>query len=94
MKKCYIAGKITGTNDFKERFAKAEQEVNRMGLLPINPVALPHNHDKSWASYMKECIAELMGCDCIYLLKGWDKSPGAKLEHSIANFKGMEIFFE
>ena len=94
MKKCYIAGKITGTNDFKERFAKAEQEVARMGLWPINPVALPHNHNKEWNSYMKECIAALMGCEAIYMLKGWLHSDGARLERSIADSLGMEIFFE
>ena len=94
MKKCYIAGKITGTTDFKERFAKAEQEVAYMGLCPVNPVTLPHEHDKSWNSYMKECISALMGCGAIYMLQGWLHSDGARLERSIADSVGMEIYFE
>ena len=94
MKKCYIAGKITGTTDFKERFAKAELLLTEMGLKPINPVSLPHNHDKEWKSYMKECIAALMGCDAIYMLKEWRGSPGAILECTLAMNIGMELYFE
>ena len=94
MKKCYIAGKITGTNDFKERFTDAEHEITQMGMIAINPVELPHNHNKKWNSYMKECIAALVGCEAIYMLKGWLHSDGARLERSIADSLGMEIYFE
>ena len=57
MKKCYIAGAVTGTEDFKQRFKVAELEVGRLHMIPINPVTLPHKHNKEWQSYMKECIA-------------------------------------
>ena len=84
MKKCYIAGAVTGTNDFKERFDAAEYKVIRMDMIPINPVTLPHKHNKEWKSYMKECISALMDCDCIFLLEGWEKSKGANIELEIA----------
>ena len=84
MKKCYIAGAVTGTTDFKQRFADAEQDVTRMGMIAVNPVTLTHYHDKTWKSYMKECITALVDCDCIYLLNGWDKSKGANIELEIA----------
>ena len=94
MKKCYIAGKITGTNDFKERFKDAEWEVTLMGMIAVNPTTLPHNHDKEWQSYMKECIAELVKCDAVYMLQGWLNSDGARLERSIADSLRMEVYLE
>lgn len=32
----YISGKMTGTDDYAERFAKAEQELTRQGFSVIN----------------------------------------------------------
>lgn len=84
MKRCYIAGPITGTIDFAEKFKAAEYEIARMHMIPVNPVTLPHNHNKSWEAYMKECIAALMACDAIYLLENWYNSKGANLEIEIA----------
>ena len=84
MKRCYIAGAVTGTTDFKDRFYLAQWEVARLHMIPVNPLDLPHKHDKSWQSYMKECIAALMKCDCIFLLEGWEKSKGANIELEIA----------
>ena len=49
----------------------------------INPLELvPAN--SSWENAMKLCINELLTCQAIYLLKGWHKSRGAKLETRIA----------
>ena len=33
----YISGPITGTTDYKERFAVAEQAINAAGYVAINP---------------------------------------------------------
>ena len=46
----YISGKITGQKDFKQRFSEAEQMLTEKGYEVVNPVSLPHNHDKRWHS--------------------------------------------
>ena len=38
MKTIYISGKITGTDDFKERFAAAESKLKLQGWRVISPV--------------------------------------------------------
>jgi len=52
---------------------------------------LPHKHDKSWESYMRECIEALIKCNAIYLKKGWELSEGARLEFTIASKLKMKI---
>ena len=83
--KIYISGKITGIE--KEAiaiFEKAEKELLVAGYEVVNPMKLNHDHDKSWASYMKVCIKALCDCDAIYLLHNWQDSDGANIEFGIA----------
>jgi hypothetical protein len=43
---------------------------------------------------MRECIAALVTCDEIFMLKNWETSKGAKIEFYIADEMGMKIIFE
>ena len=38
---------------------------------------------------MKEDVKALLDCDAIYMIKGWDKSQGAKLEKRVADACGL-----
>lgn len=91
--KIYISGAITNNENFLKEFEDAEKFLIDYGHTPVNPVKLPHEHDKTWQSYMKEDIAALCGCECIYMIHGWDKSKGANLEHQIASNLGMEVYY-
>jgi hypothetical protein len=91
--KIYIAGPITG-HDLAERkrefdFTSTLLELD--GYEVINPMSLPHDHDKSWESYMRECIKTLVLCDAIYLMQNWELSEGARLEFTIASKLKMKI---
>lgn len=92
--KIYIAGPITGTDDYAERFAKAEAILTEKGFEPLNPVTLPHNHDKEWASYMKEAIAAMMTCEAVIFLNGWEESAGARVERQLAIQLNFNIFYQ
>lgn len=84
--KIYIAGAITG-HDLQERretFMKWQKYFEDRGYAVVNPMELPHNHDKTWESYMKECIVALVDCTTIFLIDGWEESKGAQLELDIA----------
>lgn len=89
----YISGKITGTTDYKARFAEVEKKLKIDGHRVINPVKICAHivPNSSWATYMRTCIRALTRADAIYLLRDWRKSPGAKLEHQIAVALGMNV---
>jgi hypothetical protein len=93
--KIYISGKITGIEtEAAALFEAAEQEVIEMGHTPINPMKLPHDHDKSWQSYMREDIKALCECEAIYMVRNYTKSAGALLELNIACSLGFKIIHQ
>ena len=92
--KIYISGSITRDPDYREHFRAAEEKLRDMGMKVFNPAKFEADPDKSWEDYMKRDIAELMRCKAIYLLKGWKKSRGARIEYRIAKELGYMVIFE
>ena len=39
-------------------------------------------------------IADLLHCNAIYMLQGWQESKGARIEHYIATELGLHIMYE
>lgn len=93
--KIYISGKITGIEDEAYKlFEIAENKLKLDGYEVVNPMKLPHNHDKSWEAYMKECIVALMSCDTIYMLSNYYRSKGAFLEIALAKELRIKVIYE
>lgn len=80
----YISGAITGVENYAQKFQEVEDILTKEGLEAVNPVKINHDHDKTWESYMKVDIIELMKCDAIFMLDGWEKSKGATIERNLA----------
>lgn len=95
-KDCYIAGKISGLSEeeYTSNFLKAKEEVLILGLNPINPVELNHDHDKSWLSYMREDLSEMLKCSHVYALSNWEDSRGAKVEVTLAKELGISVIYQ
>ncbi len=96
MKLIYLSGKISGLpiEEVKAKFNKAQTNLKGAGYMPVNPIHLPHLHDKTWESYMKEDLKTLLKCDAIYLLKDWKESKGAIIEYELAKLLKFEILYE
>lgn len=65
----YISGKITGTTDFVERFARAESRLKLQGWRVINPVKKCRHinpNTTEWHHYMRRDIRLLTRCDALY----------------------------
>lgn len=97
MLKVYISGPITGTDDYMERFKKAEYDLRRKGYEVINPAAVNQNLPESttWEQYMEMSLCMLKMCNAIYMLKGWaERVPAPALEYCEAKGKDYEIMEE
>lgn len=91
----YIAGPVTGTDDYEERFAKAEKEYTDTGWDVVNPVKiiklLPEmSHDEC----MAVCRTLLSLCDAAHFLINFEWSQGALEEYKLAKDLGLTIFEE
>lgn len=87
----YIAGPISTLplETAQRNFLEAKANIQLSGHTAVNPMGLRHEHDKSWESYMKACIAEMVTCDVILLLPQWQQSKGARIERNLA--KSLKI---
>ena len=94
--KIYISGAITGTDDYMERFAKAEKELTEQGYSVVNPAKVNAQlpEDTSYEEYMNICFCMLDMCDNICMLKDWEKSCGANRELGYAIAKKKTVFYE
>lgn len=91
--KLYIAGPMTGYADLNfPHFNEVAARLRADGHQVVNPAEVNPDPSTPWEACMKADIVELLTCDGIALLEGWEKSSGATLEHHIANALGMPIF--
>jgi len=82
----YIAGKITGDPDYRDKFAAAAAELERAGHIVINPAVLPAGLTD--AAYMHITLAMIDAADLVALLPDWQYSPGARLERVYCLYTG------
>lgn len=98
--KIYISGRITENPQYMQDFAHAEQvlnfsNINGQKFDVVNPTKVsPFDENKTWRDYMREDIKALVDCDAIYMLCGWRRSKGARLERRIAIKLGLEVIYE
>lgn len=85
----YIAGPITGIDDFKSNFDKAADLIKARGIIPLSPAMLPYG--LSQAEYMDICFAMTRASDTVYFLKGWLDSEGAVAEYHYAKKIGKVL---
>lgn len=97
MRTVYIAGKIGNTDADVERarpkFMAAEAALIAAGYEVWNPIRLSGKYDRR-SAYMRRGLTALLECDAIYMLSGWEASPGAQTEHRVAMDCDIEIMYE
>lgn len=90
----YIAGPMRGKPQFNyPAFSEAERELKKLGYEVINPATMGDkygtaeeiNADRALLErLMLDELRVVATCDAIYLLRGWEKSVGARRELALA----------
>lgn len=93
--KIYIAGPMSGLPEQNyPAFHATAATLRAEGFEVVSPAEVCSELGGDWADYMRRDIPALLTCDTIYLLKGWAKSKGARLEHTIALSLAMTVIYE
>lgn len=99
----YISGRITKNKNWEKDFQKAEEYLVKLGFSKYeikNPLNLDKESKEIWGNnptyvqYMIHDIHELIFCTDIYMLRGWWRSKGARLERHIAKVLGLGIIYQ
>ena len=89
--KIYIAGKITGNEDYKAEFKLREMVLKSVGHTVLNPAELPSGLEHY--EYMHICTAMIDIADAVSFLPNWNDSKGARIEYNYALEKGKQLLF-
>jgi len=106
MRKIYISGKITDLDPEvveknKQKFYDAENFLKDKipDAIIYNPVEIGRRADDyidylSYRQILYLVMDYLWQSDTIYMLKGWEESPGAQAEHALAKALKLKIIYE
>ena len=92
--KIYVAGPMTGMPEWNyPAFNNAAAELRAAGHEVVNPAEMGAKYGtadeinadpEKLADLMLYELDAILGCDAIYLLPGWEKSPGVRKELKVA----------
>lgn len=91
MMKAYIAGKIKGDAEYREKFEHAKGFLKREGFTVLNPAELPEG--MSPADYMRICMAMMDSSDVVAFLPDYERSKGAQLEWAYCQYVGKQTMY-
>ncbi|MGL5181011.1 DUF4406 domain-containing protein [Herbaspirillum huttiense] len=85
MTRIYVAGPMSGLPELNfPAFHAAAAELRAQGFDVVNPAEINPDPAAGWVACMRADIAQLVTCDEILLLPGWENSRGVTLERHIA----------
>ncbi len=105
-RRVYIAGPMTGLPEHNlPAFHEAAARLRAEGWTVISPAEMQtdeqmvevarlgatYKFSPTYCACMRRDILVVLGCDAIYLLDGWERSSGARVEQAVAYAIGLEI---
>ena len=88
----YISGPMSGIEDMnRPSFAAASNRLECRGHVAI----LPAWHEPTYRSALTVDVQNILWhVDALYMLTGWEDSPGARAEHAVAVALTLPIRYE
>lgn len=98
--KIYISGPMTGIENYNaEAFNAAEKKIKE--LIPsaevVNPIKLSKEVESkipnpTYGDYMCKDLEQLLKCDMVVCLEGFEKSKGCEIEIYMSKKTGIPVF--
>ncbi|PXW28235.1 DUF4406 domain-containing protein [Paraburkholderia caballeronis] len=90
----YVAGPMTGIHEWNfPRFHAETARLRALGHVVIKPAEINPDTTLGWEMCMRADIQQLVTCEAICLLPGFENSKGARLERHIAMELGMQVMY-
>lgn len=86
----YLAGPVTGVPGYRAAFEHWARSLRASGYEVVSPVE--HDLDErslSWVAWMRRGLRQLLDCDRIAVMPGWQGSRGARVEYCVAKVLNM-----
>lgn len=98
-KRIFISVPITGFEDtYKYRLTAAKNNLISIFDLDydlleiITPMDIDYIDEHDEAKCIGQCVSELLTCDTLISLSGWEKSKGCRTERFVAETYGLNLF--
>jgi hypothetical protein len=92
MSAIFLSGPMSGIENFNyPAFNAAAAKLRAQGHSVLNPAENPVPSCGTWAGYMRLSIAQLMRCEIVAVLDGWQDSSGAVVEVELAMKLGIPV---
>lgn len=89
----YLSGAMTGRPNLNFPLFHAEtRRLRALGYLVTNPAEIDAGSNPTWGQCMRADIKQLMDCDAVATLHGYETSKGANLEVFIARELRMPVW--
>lgn len=89
----YLSGPMRGIPEFNfPRFHSAAKSLRAAGYDVVNPAeSFNGDTDLPWSEYMRKDISDLLTVDEVFVLPGWENSPGCRVELAVAYALGLPV---
>lgn len=91
-RRLYVCGPMTGLPEFNfPAFEAAAEQLRAAGFDVECPTAGGQVDGWRWSDYMRRGLIQLLRCDAVAVLDGWEASPGANVEVDLAEKVDMAV---
>jgi hypothetical protein len=88
----YVSGPMTGIPHHNfPAFHAATAALRAAGYEPVDPSVHGADPSKTWTDFLRRDLLDLLSCEAVALLAGWESSRGANLEVYVAKSLEMPV---